>query len=101
MVFAGAAGATEPPPSPTPTLAACQTKGKAGMSNQACVDAPGFDTAASRRQRLSPDAQRDCRVLESAIVESEHAERRMRAAMIESIQQDLLILRKRFRKMGC
>ena len=101
MVFAGAVGAAEPPPSPTPALTACQTKGKAGMPNQACVDAPGFDTAAGRRQRLRLDAQRDCRVLESAILESEQAERRMRAAMIESIQQDLLILRKRFRKLGC
>lgn len=56
---------------------------------------------ATRRQRLSADAQRECRVLESAISESEQAERRARAAMMESIQQDLFILRQRYRKQGC
>lgn len=56
---------------------------------------------ATRRQRLSADAQRECRVLESAILESEQVERRARAAMMESIQQDLFILRQRYRKQGC
>lgn len=61
---------------------------------------PRFDAAAGRRR---PDSAtlRDCRVLESAIMESEQAERRARAAMMEAIQQDLTILRKRFRRLGC
>ncbi|MCD2515798.1 hypothetical protein LQ564_05655 [Massilia sp. G4R7] len=64
------------------------------------MTASEFATA-SRRQRLNAEAQRDCRILESAILESEQAEQRMRAAMIESVQQDLLILRKRYRRLGC
>lgn len=62
---------------------------------------PSQFATASRRHRLSGEAQRECRALESAILESEQAERRARAAMMESIQQDLFILRKRFRRLGC
>ncbi|MCC2956114.1 hypothetical protein LK542_10855 [Massilia sp. IC2-477] len=49
----------------------------------------------------SSTQQHECRRLRTAIVESEQSERRMRAAMMESVQQDLLILRKRFRRLGC
>ncbi len=62
---------------------------------------PSQFATASRRHSLSGEAQRECRALESAILESEQAERRARAAMMESVQQDLFILRKRFRKLGC
>jgi hypothetical protein len=34
-------------------------------------------------------------------VESEQAERRVRTAMMEGVQQDLFNLRQRFRKLGC
>lgn len=43
----------------------------------------------------------ECKRLLAAIHESEQAERRVRAAMMESIQPDLLILRKRYRQLGC
>ncbi|MGI4718687.1 MAG: hypothetical protein ACRYGO_13935 [Janthinobacterium lividum] len=46
-------------------------------------------------------AQRGCRALETAILESEQVERRTRAAMMEAVQQDLFILRRRYRKLGC
>ncbi|WP_288380816.1 hypothetical protein [uncultured Massilia sp.] len=102
IVLAGAAAATEtPPPASVPAPAGCQPRGKSGVPHQTCLETPAFDAAAGRRQRLNAEAQRDCRILESAILESEQAEQRMRAAMIESVQQDLLILRKRYRRLGC
>ncbi len=102
LVLAGAAAAAEAqPPAPRPAMAACQAKDKSGMPKPACAETQELALFASRRQRLNADAQRDCRVLESAILESEQAERRARAAMMESIQQDLFILRQRYRRMGC
>jgi hypothetical protein len=102
FVLAGAATAAEAyPPVPRPTPGACQMKDRSGQPKQACADAQAVDAATPRRQRLNAEAQRDCRVLESAILESEQAERRGRAAMMESVQQDLFILRKRYRKLGC
>ncbi len=102
IFLAGAAAAAEgQPPAPRPSLAACQAKDKTGLPKQACVEAQESEVFANRRQRLNADAQRECRVLESAISESEQVERRARAAMMESIQQDLFILRQRYRKQGC
>lgn len=43
--------------------------------------------------------QRECMRLKTAIEESEQAERR--APMMESVQQDLAILRQRYKKLGC
>ena len=45
--------------------------------------------------------QRECSRLRAAIQDSEQSERRVRAALMESVQQDLLILRKRYRVLGC
>ena len=101
IVLAGAAAAAQAhSPSPRYAATVCQAAGSKSAQNQACADTPRLD-AAGRRRRLEPGTQRECRVLQSAILESEQAERRARAAMMESIQQDLFILRKRFRRMGC
>jgi len=54
-----------------------------------------------RRNRLDAAAQHECRQLQSAIVESEQAEQRTRAAAIQSIQQELFLLRKRYKTLGC
>ena len=48
-----------------------------------------------------PSAKRECARLRTAIQESEQAERGPRAAMMESVQQDLAILRQRYKKLGC
>ena len=59
-----------------------------------CVSAP-----AAAGQTMSHRAE--CGRLRAAILEAEQSERRVRAAMMESVQLDLLSLRKRFRKLGC
>lgn len=47
-------------------------------------------------------ARRECRSLQDAISDSEQVERRSgHGAIIESLQQDLLNLRKRYRQLGC
>lgn len=56
---------------------------------------------AGKASRKSPGIQRECRALDAAILESEQAERRMGAAMMEGGQQDLFSLRKRYRTLGC
>ena len=56
----------------------------------------------SRRQRLDSRSQRECAQLEAAILDTEQAERRNTGAgVIESLRQDLHILRKRYRQLGC
>lgn len=45
--------------------------------------------------------QQACGRLRAAILEAEHSERRLRTAMMEAVQLDLLSLRKRYRKLGC
>ena len=57
--------------------------------------------AAARRHHLDAADQRQCNQLEPAILEMERAERQAPAAMTGSIQQDLFILRKRYKKLGC
>ncbi len=60
--------------------------------------APAVTSVPARAgSRQSPE----CGRLRAAIVESEQAERRVRAAMMESVQQDLSILRDRYRRLGC
>lgn len=54
-----------------------------------------------RRQRPGAEAKRECGLLQTAIQESETAERGPRSPMMESVQQDLFILRKRYEKLGC
>jgi hypothetical protein len=57
--------------------------------------------AAASRAPARPHNLQECSRLRAAILESEQAERRVRAAMIEGIQQDLSSLRQRFRRLGC
>lgn len=57
---------------------------------------------AARRPIQEKRAPRECRSLHAAIADSEQVERRAGAGMIiESLQQDLLNLRKRYRQLGC
>ncbi|WP_020652822.1 hypothetical protein [Massilia niastensis] len=57
--------------------------------------------SATRRRRLDTRSKQECRELEGAIIESERAERRGGTALIESLQHDLLIMRKRYHQLGC
>ena len=62
---------------------------------------PAQLATATRRHHLSAGAKRECGLLESVIIESEQAEQGPRSPMMESVQQDLFILRKRYKKLGC
>lgn len=62
---------------------------------------PGGKKPAGPVRRPEPAAKSECRRLHTAILESEAAERGPRSPMIESVQQDLFILRKRYEKLGC
>ncbi len=55
---------------------------------------------AAARHRGTKQAP-ECGRLRAAILEAEQSERRVRAAMMESVQLDLLSLRKRYRNLGC
>lgn len=59
-----------------------------------------FATAA-RRARLGAESQRECRQLEAAIVASEKAERSGFEPAIQSTQQELFRLRKRYKTLAC
>ena len=56
---------------------------------------------AGRRSRAVGAADGECSRLTTAIVESEAAELRPRSALMESVQQDLAALRKRYKALGC
>lgn len=79
-----------------------QTETKRECGLQACTasSAPR-PNALARDNRPVAGSQRECRGLKEAIQDSERVERRAGGAMIESIQQDLLALRKRYRHLGC
>lgn len=64
---------------------------------------PGGKKAAGPARRPQPGAgaAHECRRLLVAIRESEAAERGPRSPVIEAVQQDLSVLRKRFDKLGC
>jgi hypothetical protein len=64
------------------------------------MNASQFATA-TRRVNLSAGAQRECRQLEAAIVETEQAEKLSRAEMVRPIQQELFVLRKRYKALSC
>lgn len=68
---------------------------------EACAAAGRPCPAASAAARVRPKPQPACGRLREAIVEAEQSERRVRATMMESVQLDLLSLRKRYRKLGC
>ncbi|QOY93496.1 hypothetical protein IM543_18340 [Massilia sp. UMI-21] len=59
--------------------------------------------AASAAARPRPGARQtaECALLRAAIMESEHPARRASGEMMEAVQQDLSILRRRYRKLGC
>ena len=56
---------------------------------------------AGRRSRAVAAADGECSRLTTAIVESEAGELRPRSALMESVQQDLAALRKRYKALGC
>lgn len=87
-------------PSPHHLPYRCDSGGRPVVSAQPC---PGAKKPAepARRQQPGYDTKGECRRLKTAILESEAAERGPRSPMIESVQQDLLILRKRYEKLGC
>ena len=79
--------------SPRP-LGPCETRRPSHMQDAPCP-APG------KPELREQPIQRECTRLKTAIEESEQAERRAGAAMMESVQQDLAILRQRYKKLGC
>ncbi len=103
------AGSAERPFSITettiPTLAMRPAASLAAGILLSCVLAPA---AAHQPTSHHPAARQhsttqapECERLRAAILEAEQSERRVRAAMMESVQLDLLSLRKRYRKLGC
>jgi hypothetical protein len=64
------------------------------------MNAAEFATT-SRRSQLSAAAQSECRQLEPAILASEKEERSAAGANVQSTQQELFILRKRYKTLGC
>jgi hypothetical protein len=67
-------------------------------SREAAKQAPD---GTRKRPRLDARIRQECSSLGATILESEKVERRANAGMIDSVQQDLLSLRKRYRKLGC
>lgn len=59
-----------------------------------------FATAV-RRNGLQPAVQRECSELEPAILKLEQAEKRNDASTINQVQQDLFVLRKRYKNLAC
>lgn len=59
-----------------------------------------FSTA-TRRHRLDAAVQRECSRLEPAILELEQAERHAGGAVMRVVQQDLFVLRQRYKKLEC
>jgi len=64
------------------------------------MDARQFDKA-SRRTRLSAEAQRECRYLDGRIAETEQLETHTAKDARTSIQATLYEQRTRYRKLGC
>jgi len=57
---------------------------------------------ATRRYKLAAPAQRECRSLESAILDNEEVERRAGASsLVQSLQHDTLSMRKRYHELNC
>ena len=73
-------------PAPQAPVPACETAGKPCPAARAVPE---------------PRQNPECGRLRAAILDAEQSERRVRTAMMEAVQQDLLILRKRYRKLGC
>lgn len=54
-----------------------------------------------RRNKLNGNAKAECRSLDSGLAEREAAERTSSKAMRPAIQRDLLVMRQRFKILGC
>ncbi len=78
----------------------CDDGGRSVVSATPCPGGKKPDEPA-RRQRLGAEARRECGLLQIAIHESETAELGPRSPLMESVHQDLFILRKRYKKLGC
>jgi len=55
----------------------------------------------AQRVRLSPEAQRECRQLDSQLPALEQIERQASGAELSAVQRRLFALRSRFRELGC
>ena len=55
----------------------------------------------AQRVRLSPEAQRECRQLDSQLPALEQIERQASGAELTAVQRRLFALRSRFRELGC
>lgn len=64
------------------------------------MNAKQLDTY-GRRMKLTPDAQRECRRLDSGIAASEKAEKGATGQAAGDVQSQLLDQRRRFRELGC
>jgi len=59
-----------------------------------------FATAV-RRNQLDPAVRRECNALEPNILGLEQAEKHADAVTIKQVQQDLFVLRKRYKELAC
>lgn len=57
--------------------------------------------AVGRRLRLTPDAQQECRRLDTHLPPLERQELQASGATLTDVQQQLFALRKRYRELGC
>jgi hypothetical protein len=64
------------------------------------MDAKQLDRS-GRRMKLTPEAQRECRLLDSAIPAHENKERQARLQEREAAQRELHALRVRARELRC
>lgn len=55
----------------------------------------------TRRYGLSPDAQQECRRLDTQLPPLEHQEQQTTGTGLADVQQRLFALRRRFRELGC
>lgn len=65
------------------------------------IDDPERLATAARRKALGPRAQRECRSLRAAIQDNEDVEQRGAHGLMDSLQQETLSLRQRYRDIGC
>ncbi|WP_158219686.1 DUF4124 domain-containing protein [Ideonella sp. A 288] len=64
------------------------------------MDATQLDRA-GRRRSLTPAAQRECQHLDRELPGVELAERRGEPGQLKAVQRRLLVMRSRFREIGC
>lgn len=64
------------------------------------MNAKQFETH-GRRMKLKPEAQRECQHLDSRMPAAENEEKHAKQPVLGDIQEQLFLLRKRFRELGC